>query len=293
MATAWNRWIGGEAAHEGDWSRTANWSLAAVPVAGDWVRIPPGSHLIDAGLNQSTVQLAALYVDYGSPNIGSIGSALQVAADSVVIGQTSIASGLMTAATCQNIDFGSAHAAKISVLATGSGDVSTNGYDPLIITASNVNTTVAVSGTSYVGIGTDAFGADALIQLLAHSGLGRVTTGVRTAVINLAQNGTGSTVVPYLNGAGSYWCRGGDLYVYGDNSTVTAAYCYGGVLHLPRHAATAITSLYMRGGELDLLDNPLDVLIGSVFFRSGRIRQGFDNQLSWTDWFWESTLIGE
>jgi acyl-coenzyme A thioesterase PaaI-like protein len=70
---------------DGNWNNTANWSTGAVPVSTDRAWILEGSTDLTSNLNQTTVDLALLYIGKGyKGNIGVSGTPLQIGATTLV-----------------------------------------------------------------------------------------------------------------------------------------------------------------------------------------------------------------
>lgn len=111
-------WVGGDVGNEGDWDTAANWSPAAVPVAGENVYILDGDEDIDDGLDQSAVALGNVQVGPGyTGNIASSTTQLQL---SFAASKRLVIDGAPALSTQEMwIDINSANAVDVDIVGYG------------------------------------------------------------------------------------------------------------------------------------------------------------------------------
>lgn len=250
-------WIG--PAGSQDWSVGANWSGGVAPANGDTAWVLNGTSNIDAGLNQSGVTLANLFV--GSGFTGTIGSAsayLQIGATNWVIGLPAQNGLLSTGSQRIKINFGVVPFTSGSVLATASSGLDSN-LPPVRVLGVHANNVLNVNG-GRVGVAVTSMGAEtSTIPTI------RVTGGYLTLGAGMVQPTTltnnGGNVLAYvapatiINTAGEFESRG--------SAAITNLTCGGNTKINNRAAGATITTSceVLSGGTLVTRGNPAPITI--------------------------------
>ncbi len=250
MAT--RTWTG---AVSGDWSNASNWSPTNVPVAGDDVYITSGSQNIYAGLDQSAVDLATLYIGYSTAGptgyTGTIGNSnadpLKVGAAKVVVNGGGGTHYLSPGGT-YNFDM----FYMISTGITGSGTMNLTGpVGSLIHTGGNI---YLYSGTTTTYEFTPNSPTHKLDVLNA-----TITTLNQTGgIVTLLNTGSSATITTANVHAGSMLVHTGTLTTlnlwsgnctWKTSTTMTnASLRRGGILSASGLSAQTITNLYLYPG---------------------------------------------
>ena len=249
-----NAWLG-EGGTIGDWSVSANWATAAVPLAGDNVRIPPTSTVaISAGLNQSGTALGDVIIERGYQQ--AIGTAPTTSALPVYL-QVDPNRFEFSGGGESYIDIGSAN---IDAVVNYTRSAAT-GNSGLYLLGSNI-TELSVNGGN-VGLATIA----------------TKTSTVATAAVN--KQGAKLTLGEGVSATTTY-CYGGTLI---QRCNCTALEVYGGTVYLEEEAAPAtltiyggtvywnsnasISSAYLYGGTLDTTQASMARTISTLYISEG------------------------
>jgi len=257
-----NAWLG-EGGTIGDWSVSANWSPAAVPLAGDNVRIPPTSTVaISAGLNQSGTALGDVIIERGyqqaigtAPTTSALPVYLQVDPNRFEFsggGESYIDIGSANIDAVVNYTR-SAAAGKSGLYLLGSNitELSVNGGNVGLASIATKTSTVATASVNKqgakltLGEGVSAtttycYGGT-LIQRCNCSAL-----EVYGGTVYLEEEAAPSTLTIY----------GGTVY-WNSNASISTAYLYGGTLDTTQASmARTISTLYISEGEA-ILDKDL------------------------------------
>ncbi len=199
-----------------------NWSTASAPVTGDTAVFDFNSTRNIAGVDESAVTLAALYIKSTVPTANSVGdqaTALKIGATLVRIGDPSL--GPIAGGFCGriNLDLAST-AASIVVVGTGQNSTDTS-QEPVRIKGVNSSNVLNVQA-GLVGVATNAPGDTATFGSI--NGLG--------GTINI---GSGVTLTTMVQTAGIVYM----------NCAATTARQIGGTL--TTNGTGAITSVYVGG----------------------------------------------
>lgn len=195
----------------GDWSVAANWSPSGVPGAADNVRIPPGSAVITAGLNQSAVALGYVIFEPGySATVASAAANLQL--------------------TCSRFEFHGTGLAYID------------------LSASAISASIFNSASAATGLRGLYLKGSALVTVNVLGGkVGLASRPFETATIATVRCVDPKADVWVGSGVSltTYYQDGGNGELRAAATTVT---CYGGVLKT--REIGAITTLNANGGEI-------------------------------------------
>ncbi len=225
---------------DGDWTNTANWSDATVPVTDDDVVIGSGTQDITTNIDQNGVSLASLKV--GENYTGKIGTS----GTKLIINATEFTfSGMGTA----NYIKGEFVTVTIIDGASSTTMLDIEGYDGSVPIDTGGITTLRVLG----GRGTTNISAGALAAIEA-IGATRSTVTVESDVTALATIVIDAgEVETATNIATKATCLGGTLTVTGA-ATAAEIEIYDGA-SVDYNSSGTITTLESFGGTFSLLDN--------------------------------------
>ena len=246
MAT--RSWIGTDSGNEGDWGTAANWSGAAVPIAGDDVIIANSSQDITGTLDQSAIALTSLTVDLSYT--GLIGSSasdfLQVGAATVELGQRRSSVGTFTGSKRLNIDLGTTTAAQVRVY--GTATLSQDGNrQPTRLRAVNAATDLIVFSGS-VSISEDSSDSSTFGDASIEGG--SLFIGASVTLTNLITK-QGSTTLQ--SSVTTEDIKGGTLNHYDSTTASTITTLTVSEAGLVNHYATGtVTTMNLNGGTIDL-----------------------------------------
>ena len=227
-------WVGGYSDVTGDWSVAGNWSNG-VPASTDTVYIENSSTDIDAGLDQSAIDLAALHIKHSyTGTIGTVAAPLQLGDTSsgtteVFIGQQD---GMLVGSGSPRIklDF-AARPTDVTVYRT-CGTTEDTGLEPVRIIGTAIGELNVLGGT--VGIATTLS-----TDVAAVTKLNVGTAGGEQPLVNIGAGVTTLTNVYITNGR---------VINKGCALTVTALTINGGTYNA--YGSTVYTSLYINGGSV-------------------------------------------
>lgn len=252
---------------DGNWTNTANWSLAAVPVAADDVYILAGSKAIITNLNQSAVTLASLTIGQGfTGTIGTASAYLQISATAWTIGRPTTDGSTPTGSSRIKINFGSVQFTG-TVLAT-SASTSDSGYEAVRILGTHASNKLYVLGSSLIGVGTTTPAETSTISELDVNGATAVVNygvGVTWTTANVAGGGTlntntgGTTLaVDAASTANTY----GSAAITNVNNSGTA--------RLNHRTTTSVATLNAYpGSTTDFSGNPASTIVTTLNFYPG------------------------
>lgn len=275
-----NYWIGGFSGAANTWSTAGNWSLGTVPVTGEkvWITGAVSTLAITAGLNQSAVTLAELNIvsDYTGTTalIGTATAYLQIGATIVNIGLPS-PNGTGAGSGRIKLDLGSV-ASRIAIFSTaGSGVDSSNVLEPVRIIGTNATNIINIYN-GVVGVATTNPNEQATLDKVTVTG-GRLNCGPRVTLDEVWNKGGTITT---RSGITVLYQYSGTPTTYGDVAIATA-YVYGGnlIANNRKGSGSEITTLYMRGGTLDVSQNPEPIAIGTLNYRKGQLIQSQPGQI--------------
>jgi hypothetical protein len=230
-------WTG---ATSGDWSVTTNWSGSVVPVTGDTVYIQNSAVSITAGLAQSAVTLAALYIDQTmTGTIGTASAYLQIGATLCTIGNPSLSSIASNGSTRIKLDFGSVQTA-VTIINTASSSTET-GLPPLRMIGTHASNTCAILA-GRAGWAVNLPGETSTVATLNVLG-GTIYMGTGSTLTTIKQGG--GTIV--INSAATTITQdAGTITTQGSGAITTLS--ASGTANL--NSTGTITTLNMRNGCL-------------------------------------------
>jgi hypothetical protein len=276
-----NYWIGGFSGAANTWSTAGNWSLGTVPVNGEkvWITGAVSTYAITAGLNQSAVTLAELNIvsDYTGSTalIGTATAYLQIGATIVNIGLPS-PNGTGAGSGRIKLDLGSV-ASRIAVFSTaGSGVDSTNVLEPVRIIGTSASNILNIHD-GVVGVAMTNPSEQSTLDKVTVTG-GRLNCGPRVALDEIWNKGGTITT---RSGITVLYNYSGTTTAYGD-AAIATSYAYGGniIANNRKGSGSEITTQYMRGGVLDVSQNPEPIAIGTLNYRKGQLIQSQPGQIS-------------
>tara|TARA_Y100000593_G_C4280748_1_gene322627 strand:+ start:505 stop:1362 length:858 start_codon:yes stop_codon:yes gene_type:complete len=225
---------------DGDWTNTANWSDATVPVTDDDVVIGSGTQDITTNIDQNTVSLASLKV--GENYTGKIGTS----SSKLIINATDFNFSGMGTSNYVKGEF-----VTVTVIdgATSTTMLDIEGYDGSTpIDTDGITTLRVLGGRGTVNISA---GALAAIEMI---GATRATVTVESDVTALATIVIDSgDVETATNIATKATCYGGTLTVTGSATAAEIELYDGGSVDY--NSSGTITTLDVFGGTFSLLDN--------------------------------------
>lgn len=262
-----------------DWGTAANWSSGAVPVNSDNVTLDSrgSNYAIRHGLDQSAVTLGNLHVDLSYlSDIGTTRYALAISAAVARIGKAPTDGSNATGSACINLNFGST-AVQIDML--GSRNQGTGGLPPVNVRASHASDNKLFMSGGILGLAAFVPGESATLTTNSVTG-GTLVCGSGLTWGTITNNGG----VVYVNSAGTTYSQNkGTLFTEGTGliGTMTAI---GGNLFVNHRttSSNSITTLNLRGGNVDLRGNQRALTIGTANLRTGSLRTFSTGQLTIT-----------
>lgn len=275
-----NEWLG---TTDGDYQNAANWSLAAVPIAGDDVYFKSGANPVDTNLDNSAVLLSSFHVELGySGLLGLEDTFLEIQTPLLYIGTNPTGSNL-SGGQRVNIDVGSTTACDIQVEGSNAGAADT-GKTPVRLRAAHA------SGRLFVQNGLVSFSDDpansSTSSLIDVSG-GQLTVGesvtltdinVREAGQILLQSAPSGTVevlgglfasalaiaIPTIN------VKGGQ-FVSNATGTITTMVITGGIVDLSKsNVPRTITNCTLQSNAEMIADPDIITFTNNIVMGTGK-----------------------
>lgn len=218
---------------DGDYSDSANWSLAAVPTTGDDVVIPAGTAAINEGLNQSSVSIASFRAMAGCGSIGTASAPLQIRGCPIEINAGY--DGSQTLAGRIHVDAGSAAAATMTVYAGPSiATESASGLYAVRVKSAHASSILRVLG-GYVDVAGNVPGETATFATID------ATRGPGQSIAPRVRVSSGVTLTTFASSGGDHIVRCAVTTIQNDGGT-TRTEGSGAVTNMNCTAGTIVSN---------------------------------------------------
>lgn len=253
-----------------NWGIAGNWSGAAVPIASDTVWLDQrATKAIDAGLNQSAVTLAALYVAMGlTQTVGTATAPLQIGLTTWYFGvKTGTSTGTGTGRFY--IDLGTV--ASTGYILNTAGNGSDPGLEPLRVKCNSASTKLYFIGGK-AGIATTLPGETSTLSEFDVAGNATVNAGAGLTWTTIRQ-ASASSAVSIASGGTTYNQMSGNMTAFGIGAITNLT--VGGLCKMNLRAASGATStnvIILPGGTLDCSDLPSNITFTNLtIYPGGRL----------------------
>lgn len=244
-------WIGGTVSNEGNYGTAANWSPSGVPTTGDDVHIglAGSANPITTGLDQHTVALGAVFIETGSPAIGSSAGYLQLKCTGITVNATGLA----------YIDLG----AETIIASVGSTADLANGAIGLYLKGSALTAVTVDEGV--VGIAAITGETSSVTTVRATGKKAALVLGEGAAVTNIYQR-AGSTI-SYASATATLVEVSGGTFESEGAGQITTLHVLGGKA-FPNSAGT-IATLKLDGGTTDFTGSGVPRTVSALQHNAG------------------------